>query len=352
MPDFSICPISDLPRATCHHCDPQPRTGSKDYAAKHPAEPPPGPIGVFRPLAMDYPDRVARPDLPFLPDWQADPAGKLVCDHGHGQDTWICSACSAEFRDVVRDVPLLVAELEVAFTKQVQFLDQGAPKESDPDEATLDWSEAAASALTGLRDAFGGTPEVVARFWLDDWAKVTRDPDVEVKMAKVTEAASRAHRVIDRPPTLFEYGPCPGTKDGIACRTPLRQERVSPGEFVRCRVCGYRAELGEHQKTQVLAAQDEWHTYSEIQKMLLVAGEPLTKHAFDNLIARDGLPRESINRPRWREGQLVANYQWHYRLRDVWAMRRDQYRRVPDDAETSPTDRHARKDPFPGTDPV
>jgi len=281
---------------------------------------------------MDYPGRIHTARDPLSPDWRIDPAGTLVCDHGHSDDRWICSVCEGEFRAVVADVPLLVAELEVAFTKQVEFLDQGAPKESDPDEASLDWSEGASAALVALHQALGGTPHVVARFWLDDWARLVRDPDVVVKMADVTAAASRAHRVIDRPPTLFEYGPCPGkTEDGQPCRVPLRQERVSPGEYVRCRRCGYRAELVEHQRTQVLAAQDEWHTYSEITKMLMVAGEPLSKHAFDNLIARDGLPRESLNRPRWRDGVLVANYQWHYRLRDVWAMRRDQYRRVPDE---------------------
>lgn len=329
MPDFSYCPITDLPRALCYHCDPHPRQGRGNYAAKHQAEPPP--LDPARRIPVDYPDRLATKDAPYVTDWRTDPPGTLVCDHGHGPDQWVCSACSYQFHQVVADVPLLVAELEVAFTKQVGFLDQGAPPGDGEDEGVLDWSEGAARALANLHRAFDGTPEVVARFWLDDWSKVTRHPDVVANMAAVTGAASRAHRVIDRPPTLFEYGPCPGEKDGQQCRTPIRQERIlTPGGMVRCRKCGYHAELAAHQRTQILAAQDEWHTYSEISKMLLVAGEPLSKHAFDNLIARDGLPRESLNRPRWRDGRLVEFWQWHYKLRDVWALRRDQFRRRPD----------------------
>jgi len=299
---------------------------------------------------MDY--RPPVHDDPQVPDWEAtqDWTHKpvaLVCDHGHDDSHHVCRECAGLFKAIVADVPQLVAELELALTKQTEFLNQGAPPpppaavdeaEADPDGPlpSLEWSEGAAQALVALHQAFGGTPQYVARFWLDDWAQVMRNPDVDKVMARVSAAAARGHRVIDRPPTLFEYGPCP------KCGTPIRQERVRADEHVHCGKCGYHATLTEHQVTQVNAAVEEWHTYSEIMAMLLVAGEPISKSAFDNLINRDGLPRERQNRPRWRDGQLVRNEQWMYRLGDVWAMRRDKWRRerpleqAPEDDDQSP----------------
>ena len=273
---------------------------------------------------VDYPRRRYNPqDAPLLPDWYTHPQ-VIVCDHGHDDSRHICHACETQLRRVIADTPAVMQELHLAFTKQVQFLDQGAPIEADPDEAPLEWNQAAANVIRDLHRAYGGDPTTQARWMLTHWADVTRNPELAKQATRISETVKHAHQVIDRPPTLMDYGDCPN------CNTRIRQERIHEGDddkHITCPAGDYTATLNEHQVTQINREELKPRTAGQIQEALKIIGEPLTKSQWDNMVARDGLPREKQNIAHWRNGRLESAEVWVYRLKDVRDMVRTKTRR-------------------------
>ena len=220
---------------------------------------------------------------------------------------------------VLTDMPELMAELEVALTKQTNFVEQGTPQQADPDEASLPWSEGAARAIRRLRKALDGDPRSRAAELLADWTTTMRRPDLGNLVAGVTAAATAAHALIAPPTVLTYYGPCP------TCTRDLYQEHVWADGVVSCKACGYAAPKGEHLRRSLDAMADRQMTLGGIVRTFNDAGLQVTRQRLENLIYRRGLPRQQVTRPpRWvGEGEsrrlVPAEKVWMYRIGDVKA---------------------------------
>lgn len=334
------CVVSELPRLLCHHCDSFTMTPAEqaylrgEFGSADSGLRPSGPVRVVR---IHYPAGELRYGAPASGPGQSRshvPA-VLFCDHGRppGSPALCRSVCLPDFERALGDVPGYVADLEIARDGEAVFLDQGArprptvpPGEDDPlfvgpftEEASLPVNLGASRALGGLWRAFAGDPTTRSRYMLANWRETTRRHDLAAVARRVTEALVVAHRVIDRPPTLLDYGVCP------KCGNRIKQERVDPDDpdaIVKC-PCGYGAPVRGHFAAQLELGQDQHYTITELLRVLEQGGEPTTMHAIKNLIYRRGLPRERGQRSRWVRGRLERYEVDVFRLGDVRAMLAD-----------------------------
>ncbi|GAB2569194.1 hypothetical protein [Microlunatus antarcticus] len=132
----------------------------------------------------------------------------------------------------------------------------------------------------------------------------------------VTAAASRAHRVIDRPADLYAYGPSP------PCGVQIVQERIHADDhstLVRCRQadCDYQATVADHQVTQLALREGTWLTLTELVGALTNGGVPVTRDQIKDWADREGLPHEKRARTRWIHGHVQKNEVWTYRVGEV-----------------------------------
>ena len=168
-------------------------------------------------------------------------------------DRYVCRACTARLRGLLRRLPDLVTDLQVALTGQVRFTAQrgtSRPRRPDVDDAA--WPQTA--AVTRLPYAVGPSEAgwvlrdtVLAHLeWVLDirghhvpttWAGVatyllgavdwlSRHPDGPQVVDELTAGLRQAWRAIDRPADQHYLGLCPGTlvdADGLAtvCAYPL-----------------------------------------------------------------------------------------------------------------------------------
>lgn len=224
-------------------------------------------------------------------------------------------SCLEDFRAVLTDVPRLLDDLDVAMAGDVRFVEHGA----GGDDPVGPGGHPAASAhqrivralelVAGWFDA--RHPEQLARLLLAALDQVADEPIMGKLASNLSGAAVRAHRVIDRPPSLFFYGACPG------CGSDIWQERIHPDDeegMVRCS-CGYERYPDSHIREQL--DDDRMMTVTELVSAITMAGEAVTRHQINGWIRREGLPREKANRPRWENGQLVAHEVDVFRLGDV-----------------------------------
>lgn len=252
---------------------------------------------------------------PHSSAWRSAEPEPLICDHGRPEGSVLCPDCEDLFGLILADIPALLVDLELALTKQVSFLAQGSFVEADPDEAPLTFSLGASKALDELRRCLGLDPVTAVRQLLGDWRATLRRPDLERLVLRITTAVADAHHVIDRPPTLSYYGLCPNCGKGIKAERIV----VGDGRMVEC-PCGYRAPLARHQAAQLDLGEDKQLTLTELLRVLNDGGEPCQRHDIENLIYRNGLPREREPRPYWAGGRLHKNFVYTYRLGTVRTM--------------------------------
>lgn len=231
-----------------------------------------------------------------------------------GDDVEVRS-CLEEFRAVLTDVPRLLDDLDVAMAGEVRFVEHG----SSSDVPGGPGGHPAASAYQRIAGALGlvagwfdaRRPEQLAGLLLRVLDLVADEPIMGRLASELSSAAARAHRVIDAPPSLFFYGACP------ECGADIWHERIRPDDDegkVRC-PCGYERSADAHIREQL--DDDRMMTVSELVSAITMAGEAVTRHQINGWIRREGLPRERANRPRWKDGQLVACEVDVYRLGDV-----------------------------------
>jgi hypothetical protein len=251
--------------------------------------------------------------------WHTVNPKQILCDHGRPDGMVLCPACQERLYRMLADIPRLVTDLMVHLTKQNRFLERGIPQHPDgeeqprevQEESPLPWADAASSVLTDLGRAFDGPPAAAATAALQDWRATLRLPHLAEFAGRVSRAFGKAMRVIDVNPYLTLYGSCPD------CGKDIRQERVAAGGLVQC-PCGYHAAVEEHQLTQLELAADTQMTLTKVVEVLNDVGERTSRQEIENLIYRQGLPREEV--PVWRGGRLEKV--WHYRLGDVREWRR------------------------------
>lgn len=168
-------------------------------------------------------------------------------------DRYVCRACTARLRGLLRHLPDLMGDLDVALTGQVRFTAQrgsSQPRRPDVDDAAwpqtaavtpLPYAAGPAEAGWVLRDTVLANLEWildvrghhVPTTWTDvatyltaalDW--VARHPDGPQVIDELTAGLRQAWRAIDRPADQHYLGLCPGTLvdlDGLAtaCTYPL-----------------------------------------------------------------------------------------------------------------------------------
>ena len=259
-----------------------------------------------------------------------DDAGKTIrvsCWDQHGA-VGLCKACFHDFARVLSDVPYLLDDLDVAISGQVEFVDRGQRRDTvqtddDPHNPTAGQNPAVnahhrlARALNGAAQWFDvSNPELLALQLLRHLNRLADDPALRAIARDLTAAATRAHRVIDRPGDLFLYGPCP------QCGIPIVQERIHAADqrtLVRCRQadCDYQATIADHNATQLALREDSWLTLTELVGALTSGGVPVTRDQIKGWADREGLPREKRSRARWVHGHLQHNEVWAYRVGDV-----------------------------------
>ena len=267
-----ICTWSDLHVDECAHCSmPGVTVTSVEALERH----------VQRPLPQ-YRTRDR--------SWHVPDPRPLLCEH-RKED--ICPDCDRTLDDLLYDLPELLHQLGVAMRKQTSFKPSGH-RQGDlekPDEAPIPWNPVAAGCMSDLN-----------RLMRNRW------PDRRGLLVQLSTLAARAHRVIDRPKDR-EYSMCPQCRDQIDV-----QDRT----LITCPKCHYHASWEQHQADLLDANGDAMLTLADLVMVLTRAGEKVDRNRINYLISRHGLPREQVQLPTWRDGELKPGKpMWVYRLRDV-----------------------------------
>jgi hypothetical protein len=244
----------------------------------------------------------------------------IINCHGHTQ-TGICTDCAESLARVLADVPLLLDDLDIAISGATRFVEHGASETRNPDRTGSHPAIAAqqrlTTAMTAVADWFDDKdPTRLAdqlSKWLDRLAGLPPMPRIA---RNISQAASKAHKIIDAPAELWYYGPCP------SCERDLWQERIHHEDTktpIVCRFpsCDYAAPLDVHNRKALEVGHDRLMTIDELVGAIASGGIPITREQIKGWIYRDGLPREKRNRPRYVDGELHQNEVWTYRLGDV-----------------------------------
>ncbi|MEN0072507.1 MAG: hypothetical protein AAGC63_16130 [Propionicimonas sp.] len=279
----TLCTLTDLPPDTCG-CPTHHQPGHHPVITIAALERLTGhPLPAYRPTRRD-------------PRWKIPEPQTTVCTHRTDD---LCGPCGRILNGLLHDLPDLVSELHAAMRKDTRFKPHGH-RQSDrdhSDESSIPWNPAAARTLGDLNA------------WMAD---VTAQPSTwsrHRQLARLSALAERAHRIIERPEDR-EYSMCP------RCRGEIT---VTGHDWVICPAdgCRYAATWATHQADLLDAMGDAMLTLDDLVLVLTRSGEPINRNRVNYLIRRHGLPREEIENPKWREGRLVTEPQWVYRLRDV-----------------------------------
>ena len=245
-------------------------------------------------------ERLAGHSLPAYRVQRRDPRWKVVapqptiCEH---RRDGLCVHCEILLNQLLTDLPDLVDQLGIAMRKDVRFAPHGFRRgdKETPDEAPIPWSPAAARTLNELR-----------RIMNDD---TLRDHAHRHQLlTRLSTAASKAHRIIERPKDTAFVGPCP------QCGIDLWVER---DHTVTCQACNYHATWLAHQQATIDARGDQLMTMDDVVKTLNGVGEPITRKRVEYLEKRYGLPREKHTVPHWQGQTITTSEVWMYRLKDV-----------------------------------
>ncbi len=275
---MTVCPLTDLPASQCgcrthHRPEPTVVTISQlEHLAGHR-------LPAYRMRARD-------------PRWKVPDPTPTMCDHR--QDD-LCPDCDRVLDGLLYDLPELIEHLTIALRKGHRFAPHGHRRGDveHPDEAPILWSPAAASALGDLHRIMADRPGRKSMLY------------------RLSRAAARTHRIVDRPQDR-EITMCPRCRSEIVVTN--RDLAVTCTSDT---VCGYAASWDQHQRDLLEANEDAMLTMNDLVLVLTRAGEPMTRDRINKMIKRHGLPRERIENPAWREGRLVTEPQWVYRLGDV-----------------------------------
>lgn len=245
----------------------------------------------------------------------------IINCHAH-TGTGLCDGCRDDLARVLADVPRLLDDLDIAIAGESRFVEHGVRTGHSDSTASGRHPAIAAqqrltTAMTELEPWFDDKdPSRLAdqlAKWLDRLAGL---PVMNRHARNITQAASRAHKVIDAPKELWYYGPCP------ECERDLWQERIHVDDHktpIVCRFpsCDYAAPLDVHNRKALDIGHDRLMTIDELVGAIASGGIPITREQIKGWIYRDGLPRERRNRPRYVDGELHQNEVWTYRLGDV-----------------------------------
>jgi hypothetical protein len=174
-----------------------------------------------------------------------------VCSRPQDQGL-TCHACTSALEYELRDVPAVVAELDVTLAKQARMeggkaglaserngYHQGASLAADYLQNTLTTWARDVAEVGFLAEHFTSPPRAAARILLNHITEIRRHPAAAELHDEITSAVRQARAAADRPAnrTTFPVGPCPEDTDSGPCPgevvafIPTEDERPS---WLRC----------------------------------------------------------------------------------------------------------------------
>jgi len=239
-------------------------------------------------------------------------------------DGFICHNCIVALRIELRDVPDLLANLDITRSRQDQLTgpydstrgtgDQPLPFKDVTEVAWILHNTLAAWAtdLLGPAEALS-TPDI-ARWLLLRTDTIRVHPDAGQCVEEMSHAIHHARHRIDRPDDRRQFlGPCGAQLSaGATCREELFGVPWKP--TARCPACGaeHNTELRQHQLREI--AQEHLGTAVEIAAFLRCVGVNCTSSMIRNYAARGRLTPAPDTQPPM------------YRIRDVLTTLQDRYR--------------------------
>ena len=229
--------------------------------------------------------------------------------------------CGESFRSVLHDIPLLLDDLDIAISGWSRFVERGARSDTDAVTAGLNPAVKAQQRLEAALKPAGEwfdakAPWFIAAALATHLHRLAGEPRMPQLARDISQAASRAHHVIDAPQDFVYYGPCPD------CGRDIIQERIHKDDDetqVTCRYpsCNYAKTLDLHYKKILDANEDRWMTVSELVSAITSGGEIVDRNQIYYWERKAGLAREMRTRAKWVNGDLVTNEVWCFRLGDV-----------------------------------
>ncbi|GAB3467209.1 hypothetical protein [Actinophytocola sediminis] len=193
-----------------------------------------------------------------------------VCVTGCGRPTadMLCSGCLAELVGALRDLPDLLAELDITLSRQDTRTTRGpghsaeTPLPYRPEAGALassatatitTWARVVHEQNPHLRPPAGSTADAVA--WLIGWPSLLAlHPAADELHGDITGLAAQIRYRVDRPPDRVYSGPCGAPTDTGPCPGHL-YARVGHGTVV-CTVCGAGHDVAERRAWMIESALD------------------------------------------------------------------------------------------------
>jgi hypothetical protein len=265
----------------------------------------------------------------------SDPNAKTLCsacDRPVGDNAYLCQTCTGDLEKLLGDIPNLVGDLVVTYTRQSRTTDRSSGSKSA--ETSVPWSDRASKALDRLMNALTGWVRLIieerAGVTLiephDDALSVSRWLLWHVGWLRHHTAAAEAlndferavaeiNDVMDLRAERWYAGTCraeyvavdeAGGEHDACCAVELY---VKPKDTVKlCRNCGTKHDIEARRKWLLAKAEDQLAHMELIGRALASMGEAVTPsqirgYAFRGRIVAHGLDRKG--RELYRVGDVV-----------------------------------------------
>lgn len=240
------------------------------------------------------------------------------CHQAAGEIVGLCNDCTIGLRIELADVPSLLRNLEITYSRQDQLT---APYSQGPasDEQPLPFKTHVPEIVWILhhtlirwaQDLNAGpftrpVPTAdVARYLVTNLPQIRNSPDVAQLVDEITYAIHQARHAIDRPDDRRQFlGPCATElSPGLFCREEVYG--VPWDTHATCPQCGTRHDITARQTWLRDIAQDHLGTATEIAGFLQTTGMKCTYETIRGYVRRGRLTPEPDTTPTL------------YRIRDV-----------------------------------
>lgn len=243
------------------------------------------------------------------PEWRVPEPKATKCTHRHDD---LCGDCSTLLDNLLYDLPEIVEQLTITLRKGYRFRPRGWRRgdTETPNEAPIPWNPSALRVLADLHELMRRRPD-----------------DRHLQLFELSRLAKRAHAVIDRPVDR-EITMCPKCREeivvtnrslAVTCGAKIVEDDPDVPEAQRIRICDYAASWEQHRRDLLDVNADAMLTMKDLVNIFSGDSDSPNKvrNRINYLIRRHGLPREEIQSPKWRNGKIVTEPQWVYRLGDI-----------------------------------
>jgi hypothetical protein len=169
---------------------------------------------------------------------------------------WLCSDCCTAIETMLAAAPALIAQLDIAISKQVKLNGGGsrprtADKEDDGNDAGLPHTRSPVNwGAVSVRDSL----LVELALWGDDIDVIRRHPKAAEIAIGIGGAVKNAYRAIDRMQDRKYLGKCMNQIGGLKCQEELW---VAPhAKEVRCKSCQYEHNVANRRLDMLDMAED------------------------------------------------------------------------------------------------